>query len=621
MDSGQTRISRGRSDPVDKAFRVFAPDEGSLLPPSLDDWLPAERLARFIAVLVDEHLDLVRIRAAHTEGRGAPPCDPRLMVSILLYGYSIGVRSSRVIERKCVDDVCFRWLAAGAVPDYRAIARFRRRHLAALGQLFVQAWVLCQAAGVVRLGRVALDGTKVRANILAQEVSTLLAEAERIDKAEDATWGKNSRGCEVAEQPRRRETGLAEIGEAKAALEVGAGQLALEQAAQRPAGGGDDDSVAGEGADTGGKATAKSKAQRALVGALLLALTFAGGYAVAVHKTVTLSVDGLPMTVSTMKSRVIDVVRENGFAVGEHDNLYPGANQLVRQSDTIVLRRGRPLQVSIDGQPSKQVWTTALTVDEALKQLSMSDAAPAAASRASRLPLAGMALPVVSAKHVHINDGGVASDQRLAAPTVGLLLAAAGAPLQQDDKVVPPASTPVIEGMQIVVTRIRVHNVAARMPLPAPLRRIQDPTMNISRHVVEDPGTLGTQDVTFAVSTVNGVETGRRLVAHNVVTPARPFVQRVGAKPGTQVPPVSNSAAWDALASCESSGNWAVNTGNGFYGGVQFNQNTWERHGGLRYAPRADLATREEQIAIAEVTRARQGWGAWPVCSARVRAH
>jgi resuscitation-promoting factor RpfB len=175
--------------------------------------------------------------------------------------------------------------------------------------------------------------------------------------------------------------------------------------------------------------------------------------------------------------------------------------------------------------------------------------------------------------------------------------------------------------MQIVVTRIRVHTVAARMPLPTPLRRIQDPAMNISRRVVEDPGTPGAQDVTFAVSTVNGVETGRRLVAHDVVTPARPSVQRVGAKPGTQVPPVNNSATWDALASCESTGNWAINTGNGFYGGVQFTQITWERHGGLRYAPRADLATREEQIAIAEVTRARQGWGAWPVCSARIRAH
>jgi resuscitation-promoting factor RpfB len=101
------------------------------------------------------------------------------------------------------------------------------------------------------------------------------------------------------------------------------------------------------------------------------------------------------------------------------------------------------------------------------------------------------------------------------------------------------------------------------------------------------------------------------------LAPARPSVLRVGAKPGTQVPPVRNGATWDALSACESGGNWAINTGNGFYGGVQFNQSTWERHGGLRYAPRADLATREEQIAIAEVTRAVQGWGAWPVCSVR----
>ncbi|MDO3634219.1 transglycosylase family protein [Mycolicibacterium sp. KC 300] len=365
--------------------------------------------------------------------------------------------------------------------------------------------------------------------------------------------------------------------------------------------------------------TATSTVQRALVGALLSALMLAGGYAVAVHKRVTLSVDDASMTVSTMKSRVIDVVRENGYAVGEHDELQPGTDQRIRQSDTIVLRRGRPLQVSIDGQPGKQVWTTALTVDEALERLSMSDHAPVAMSRASRLPLAGTALPLVSPKQVHIIDGGMAGDRRLAATTVGHLLAAAGAPLQQDDKVVPPASTPVAAGMRIVVTRIRTHEVAARTALHAPLRRIHDPTMNLSRRVVEDRGRPGTQDVTFAVSTVNGREVGRRLVAHNVVTPALAQVHRVGAKPGTQVPPVRNSATWDALASCESSGNWAINTGNGFYGGVQFTQSTWEGHGGLRYAPRADLATREEQIAIAEITRAKQGWGAWPVCSTRAR--
>ena len=222
---------------------------------------------------------------------------------------------------------------------------------------------------------------------------------------------------------------------------------------------------------------------------------------------------------------------------------------------------------------------------------------------------------------MHIVDGGVASDRRLAALNVGMLLAAADAPLEQDDKVVPPASTPITEGMQIAVTRIRTQKVTARMPLPPLTRRIADPAMNVSRYqTVEDPGIPGTQDVTFAVSIVNGVETGRRLTAHDIVTPARPLVLRIGAKPGTMVPPVSNGATWDALAACEAGGNWAINTGNGFYGGVQFDQNTWKRHGGLRYAPRADLATPEEQLAIAEVTRARQGWGAWPVCSVKVRA-
>ena len=111
--------------------------------PSLDHWLPAEHLARLIAELVDEHVDLGPIWAAYVEGRAAPSDDPRLMVRILLYGYTTGVRSSRVIERKCVDDVPFRWLAAGTAPDYRAIARFRKRHLAALGYVFVEALALC----------------------------------------------------------------------------------------------------------------------------------------------------------------------------------------------------------------------------------------------------------------------------------------------------------------------------------------------------------------------------------------------------------------------------------------------------------------------------------------------
>ncbi|MGV0744914.1 transglycosylase family protein [Mycolicibacterium sp. XJ870] len=364
----------------------------------------------------------------------------------------------------------------------------------------------------------------------------------------------------------------------------------------------------------------RSPMLRGVVGAVLVTLVAAGGFAVSSHKTVTLTVDGAPMTVTTMKSRVIDVVEENGFDVGERDDLYPAAEQTVHQSEKIVLRRSRPLQVSLDGQDSKQVWTTASTVDEALAQLRMTDKAPAAASRGSRVPLAGMALPVVSPKTVHINDGGVASTVHLAAPNVAGLLQAAGAPLEQNDTVVPPASAPVVEGMAVRVTRMRIEKVTARVPLAPGNKRIEDVTLNMSRKIVEDPGAPGSQDVTFAIAKVNGVETGRLPVANVVIEPARDGVLRVGAKPGTEVPPVTNGATWDALSQCEAGGNWAINTGNGFYGGVQFDQNTWERQGGLRYAPRADLATREEQIAIATVTQARQGWGAWPTCSGRIGA-
>ena len=360
-----------------------------------------------------------------------------------------------------------------------------------------------------------------------------------------------------------------------------------------------------------------SPALRFLVGGLLLALAFAGGYAVTTCKTVTLTVDGTVMRVTTMKSRVVDIVQENGFSVSDRDDLYPTADMQVHDADKIVLRRSRPLQISLDGQEVRQVWTTASTVDEALAQLAMTDTAPAAASRGSRVPLSGMALPVVSAKTVQLNDGGEVRTVHLPAPNVAGLLAAAGAPLLDSDQVLPGAMAPIVDGMQIQVTRNRIQHVTERVTLPPSARRIEDPEMNAGRKVVEDAGTPGVQDVTFAVIMVNGVETGRLPVANIVITPAREAVVRVGTKPGTAAPPVGDGSIWDALASCEAGGNWAINTGNGFYGGVQFDQNTWERSGGLQYAPRADLASKDEQIAIATVTQQRQGWGAWPVCSVR----
>src|SRR5207249_4228336 len=135
--------------PVAKTFRAYDPDQILLLPPSLNEWLPEGHLARFVSELVEDALDLTAIRAAYTEERGYPPYDPRLMLKLLIYGYCTGKRSSRGIEKRCHDDVAFRYLAAGAAPDYRSIARFRRRHQQALAGLFLQALRLCQKAGMV----------------------------------------------------------------------------------------------------------------------------------------------------------------------------------------------------------------------------------------------------------------------------------------------------------------------------------------------------------------------------------------------------------------------------------------------------------------------------------------
>ncbi len=266
--------------PVDKTFRRFDPDQVLLLPPSLDDWLASDHVARFIADLVDEHLDLSAFYASYGEGRGAPPYDPRLMVRVLLLGYTSGVRSSRKLEAACWDIVAFRWLAGGQAPDYRAIARFRKRHMSALGHLFTQALALCQAAGMVSLGQVALDGTKVRASAskrkamsyarmsekektLAAEVSAMLFEADRIDKAEDGRFGKDRRGDELPEELRRRESRLAKIREAKAALEAEAQARAAAEAAARARDAGHDEATIAERATAAAdRAVPKPTAQR-----------------------------------------------------------------------------------------------------------------------------------------------------------------------------------------------------------------------------------------------------------------------------------------------------------------------------------------------------------------------
>jgi len=218
-------------------FRSYAPDQLLLLPPDLREWLPEGHAPYFILDVLGE-LDLSEIYASYDSSKGGRPgFDPRLMAGLLLYGYCQGVVSSRKIEKATYESVPFRVLAANQHPDHDTIAEFRRRHLSALSGLFVQVLHLCQRAGLVRLGHVALDGTKLRANAskhkamsygrmkekipeLEAQVAALLAEAEAVDTAEDVQHGQGRRGDELPEELRFRQRRLEKIRRAKAALEA-----------------------------------------------------------------------------------------------------------------------------------------------------------------------------------------------------------------------------------------------------------------------------------------------------------------------------------------------------------------------------------------------------------------
>jgi len=228
-------------------FRDYSPEQDFIFPPSLREWLPENHLASFISDVVDK-LDLSEIINYYDNSRGGQaPFHPVMMTKLLLYAYCIGVPSSRRIEKSTYDSIPFRVLAANQYPDHDTISEFRRIHLTALSRIFLQVLRLCQKAGLVKLGHVALDGTKVKANAskhkamsydhmqkkteeLKAEIARLLAEAEAVDAAEDTRYGRGKRGDELPEELRFRERRLQKIEEAKQALE----EEARKEAEARP---------------------------------------------------------------------------------------------------------------------------------------------------------------------------------------------------------------------------------------------------------------------------------------------------------------------------------------------------------------------------------------------------
>ena len=234
---------------MSKFFRPWKIDEAQLLPASVQDYVPSDHLSRFILALVRENLDLSELIGSYRSELGQPPFDPRMMTALLLTGYASGIYSSRRIAKACEERVDFMMIVAGDAPDFRTVSDFRRRHLQALARLFVQVLKLAEKAGLVKLGHVALDGTKIKANAskhkamsyermkkreaeLQAEVDRWLAAAEAADAEEDKLHG-NKRGDEMPDWVADKQKCLAKIREAKAALEAEATAAAEDETRRR----------------------------------------------------------------------------------------------------------------------------------------------------------------------------------------------------------------------------------------------------------------------------------------------------------------------------------------------------------------------------------------------------
>ncbi|RTL65164.1 MAG: resuscitation-promoting factor [Pseudonocardiaceae bacterium] len=360
---------------------------------------------------------------------------------------------------------------------------------------------------------------------------------------------------------------------------------------------------------------------RATALAALVTLTAGSGTALAMDKTVTVTVDGKSQVVHTFSGDVAGALEAAGVATNPQDRVAPGLGSEVSSGDEIVVDRARQITL-IEGSERRQVWTTSDVVSEALAGMGL-NAQPIqmSVSPDSEIPLSGMSLIVNVQRTVSLVDGSGAPTQvTTMAGTVGGLLAERNVQLGSDDVAAPGLDAPLTDGMEIRVVRNAVNDIVVTRKIPPPEQTVEDPTMAQGKKVVVDPGQAGEQSSVMRVFTENGKEVRREQVSAGSTVPPKPKIVKVGTNKDIPVAPaVASGGAWDALAKCESGGNWAINTGNGYYGGLQFDARTWAAYGGTQYAPLPHQATREQQIAVATKMRdARGGYGAWPACSRKL---
>jgi len=367
-------------------------------------------------------------------------------------------------------------------------------------------------------------------------------------------------------------------------------------------------------------ASARSAPARVLAVTGTLGVMAAGGAtAIAMGKTVTLTVDGTTRTVFTYAHDVAGALRTAGLATTANDRVSPAPATDLTDGERIEVTRARALTL-VEAGLAREVWTTAPSLQTALVDIGI-DAAPEQMSVApdTQIPVDGLKVALSVPRVVQLTDGAGARRRiTTTAGTVGGLLAERGVTLGRDDIALPSVDTALTDAMSIQVVRNGVGDLIEVRRMAPPEQVVEDQSMPRGDRKVVDPGRPGEQTVVIRVYVQNGKEIRREQVGAGSPVPPRPRVVKVGTGAAPAVPQVA-PGVWDRLAQCESTGNWRVNSGNGYYGGLQFDLRTWIAFGGRKYASRPDLASREEQIAVAERVRAsRGGFSAWPACARRL---
>lgn len=330
-------------------------------------------------------------------------------------------------------------------------------------------------------------------------------------------------------------------------------------------------------------------------------------------RAVTLVVDGKSSHLTTSADDVAGALADAGYQVSSHDIVAPAPSSALTNGQTIVFKRGRLLHLTVDGAKAN-VWTTAATVSQALADLGFAKSDYVSVSRSQRLPLDATNLELRAPKRVKVMHDGKKQRLMTTDTTVGGVLDDMNISLGPKDKLSPKPAAHIKPGLRIVIQRVRTKLVTEQQSIDFAVTKHPTSSMYDGNTKVLKAGKYGSQQVTYRVVLVDGKVVGKTLVSKHVTQKPTRQIEQVGTK-NRPAPPVSNNGLnWDAVANCESGGNWAINTGNGYYGGLQFSLSTWQSNGGTAYAARPDLASREQQIAIATKLYNASGSSPWPVC-------